>query len=126
MKKCYCLKGSERFREVYNRGRRYSKEGIQLIVLKSKCGKRSEGTINNPATNNDIKIGISINRKYGNAVVRNRAKRQLRAICSELLPGMEEGFYIIIRPMDDFKNMEFYRSKTTVRSLLYQAGVLKR
>ena len=39
----------------------------------------------NPAAG--IRIGITATRKIGGAVVRNRAKRRLRALCREIMPS---------------------------------------
>lgn len=72
-----------------------------------------------------VKIGISISSKYGNAIIRNKTKRRIRAICREFLPDMEEGYFIILRPTEDFKDMDFERSKINIRQILGKAGVLK-
>ena len=40
------------------------------------------------ASGTSVRIGFTASRKVGNAVVRNRAKRRLRAIAAEVLPQM--------------------------------------
>ena len=35
----------------------------------------------------DMRLGITVTKKIGNAVVRNRMKRRLRALARELLPN---------------------------------------
>ena len=45
-----------------------------------------------------IRIGFTASRKVGNAVVRNRAKRRLRAISAEILPrlGRRDMDYVLV------------------------------
>ena len=40
------------------------------------------------ARGTSVRVGFTASRKVGNAVVRNRAKRRLRAIAAEVLPQM--------------------------------------
>jgi ribonuclease P protein component len=40
------------------------------------------------ASGTSVRVGFTASRKVGNAVVRNRAKRRLRAIAAEVLPQM--------------------------------------
>ena len=61
-----------------NSGRRASAPGFVLLVR-----DRADG---DPAK----RIGFTVTRKIGGAVVRNRMKRRLRALAREILPG--EGF----------------------------------
>jgi len=59
---------------------------------------------------NLIRVGFTVTKKIGHAVIRNRAKRRLRSVCLELLPQLgEQGTdYVFIardktanRPYDD-------------------------
>ncbi len=126
MKRIYSLKGSKGFKTLFEKGKRIEREGIQLIVLKS---RRNEELIAGPAEKKakpDVKLGVSINSRFGNAVIRNKAKRRLRAICRELLPEMEEGYRIILRPKSEFKNADHAKAANEIRLLLRKAGVIRR
>ena len=43
-----------------------------------------------------LKVGFSVGKKIGCAVMRNRVKRRLRAACVPLLPRMKKGLYVFI------------------------------
>jgi ribonuclease P protein component len=126
VKRSHSLKGSKRYREVFLKGRRFKKEGVQLLVLRqSEYG--DSGRAKDAAYNYDsgTKVGISISSKYGNAVERNSAKRRIRAICNELLPELIEGYYIVLKPDDNFKTISFSRARLNMRNLYMKAGILK-
>lgn len=56
-----------------NRGRRYARPGFVLLV--------SDRQDDDPA----IRLGITITKKVGNAVVRNRMRRRFRELMREML-----------------------------------------
>lgn len=59
-----------------------------------------------PAKENHARIGISAGKKLGNAVVRNRVKRQVRALINEVFDFSEtEDFVLIVKPA--FMNKEY-------------------
>jgi ribonuclease P protein component len=55
-----------------NRGLRVSRPGFVLLV--------------NPNSTDSLRYGITVTKRIGNAVVRNRMKRRFRALLREMLP----------------------------------------
>ena len=53
---------------------------------------------------NETLIGISVSKKHGKAVVRNRIKRLIRAVYYPLLPKIKKGYMIVFVPKvtDDY------------------------
>jgi ribonuclease P protein component len=60
------LRNSREFRLVYERGRRYSSPYFNVFVLRT-------GSL-------EPRLGLTVTKKIGDAVVRNRCKRRLREI----------------------------------------------
>lgn len=80
------LKTKQEFDFVYRRGfSRYAK-GFTLYVCKisSLLGSHTNTHLyrDHDSPKQPSKLGLSVSRKVGNAVVRNRLKRRVRAICS--------------------------------------------
>jgi len=58
------LRNSKQFRRVYDQGQRFHTSLFSAFILKNDSGEQ--------------RIGITVTKKIGNAVVRNRCKRRLR------------------------------------------------
>ena len=65
------------FLRVAGHGRKAARPGLVLQALPQPGGK--------------LRLGFTATKKIGNAVVRNRAKRRLRAAASQLLPLLGRG-----------------------------------
>ena len=78
--------------------------------------------------NNDknvCRIGISVNKKLGNAVIRNRVKRQTRAMCDSLVEYTSHTFDVVIVIKAEFLNNSFDDNKKILNNLLSKIGITK-
>lgn len=64
------------------------------------------------------RVGISVSKKLGSAVTRNRAKRQVRAMCDEIIKYNETSYDIVIILKDKFLEMSFGENKSQLSDLL--------
>jgi ribonuclease P protein component len=80
VQKQYRLCRNRQFNYVYRRGMRASCKDITLIYVR----------------NAQKRIGFSVSKKVGGAVVRNLVKRRLRECFRPLLPELKTGLYVVI------------------------------
>ena len=70
-----------------------------------------------------VRIGISASKKLGNAVTRNRVKRQVRAMCDSLIDYNKQSLDIVIIVRKPYLNGKFDDNKSHLCDLLNsQAG----
>ena len=98
------------YAEVYGKGKSYPSE---LIVLKTL-----------PNNLDHSRYGLSVSKKVGNAVTRNRIKRRLREInrIESIKPGWD--IVYILRPAA--AEASFNRLKESVETLLMKADILEK
>ena len=80
MQKQNRLGPNRQFNYVYRRGKKASCKELSLLYVRS----------------NQKRIGFSVSKKVGVAVVRNRTKRRLRECVRPLLPEMRSGLYVVV------------------------------
>jgi len=78
--------------------------------------------------NNELKIcriGISVSKKIGNAVVRNRVKRQIRAMCDSLVSYSLHASDVVIVVRQDFINKSFNENQELLQKMFKEIGIVE-
>jgi len=98
---------NRQFNYVYRRGKKASCKELSLLYVK----------------NNQKRVGFSVSKKVGVAVVRNRTKRRLRECVRPLLPQMRSGLYVFVaRPAA--AECTYAQLEARVKQLLRKADTL--
>lgn len=104
------LKENREFRRAYNRGESFVSPYFVAYVFKTKTSK--------------LRLGITVSKKLGCAVKRNRAKRVISAAFREVAPHISGGYDFVIVARS---KILFVKSNEVVRVLkkqLEKAGIL--
>ena len=101
LKQKYRLKKKYQFNYVYRVGK--------------SCHGKYSMIVFSPSKNQNVKIGISVSKKVGNSVKRNRARRLLREAVSPYLDSLKKNFNLIIvaKQAIDGKKLQDVRSDLT-------------
>ena len=103
------LKKRAAFAYVYRKGERTSAGDLLLLSAKSREG---------------LKIGLSVTKKVGNAVTRNRVKRLLREAILKIRPRIDTGFMYVIVAYPGIVDESFEAVCNSVESAFERAGKL--
>ncbi len=110
MKRNFRLTSAIDFKRVRHSGKPFAHPFVVLIAL--------------PNASAATRIGISAGKSVGNAVQRNRAKRQLRAAVQPLIPGMQAGWDIVFLARSRITNAPYQDIAKAVKELLIRAQIL--
>ena len=110
MQKQFRLKKASAFAYVYKKGERASSRDLLLLNARSREG---------------LKIGLSVTKKVGNAVTRNRVKRLLREAVDKIFERIDENFMYVIVAYEGLANDDFDTVCDMVESAFSKAGRLK-
>ncbi|WP_059172211.1 ribonuclease P protein component [Bacillus sp. FJAT-27445] len=113
MKKEFRIKKNKEFQEAFKKGRSTANRQFIVYILKKE---------EQPS----FRIGLSVSKKVGNAVVRNRIKRYIRQSIFEMKDGLAEGIDYVIIARKPASEMEFLEVKKSLAHVLKLAKVLKR
>lgn len=97
---------------VFKTGKQYSDKYLKIFILQNKMDY--------------IRFAISINKKFGNSVMRNKAKRHVRELFRLNKERLEKGYDIIFFIKNEFKNISFSEKREFFLKLLKHSGVLSK
>lgn len=95
-----------------------------IAIKKGKAYRNSSFVIH--IAKNDLtytRVGISVSTKVGNAVVRNRVKRQIRAMADSLVNYNNQSLDIVIIARKPFLDVGFNDNKSLLSELLFTGGI---
>ncbi len=106
------LKKRRDFLRAASRGKRAARPGLVLQAVAGEAGR--------------VRVGFTVTKKVGNAVVRNRARRRLKEAVRLGLPATEvEGWDLVLIGRDGTGKRPFQRLIDDLRGALKQTGVVR-
>jgi len=111
MEKIYRLRSNMEFKKVYSGGKSYWNRNLVLYVKKNNVG--------------DTRIGYSITKKIGNAVVRNKIRRRMKEIYRLNFNGVKNNYDLILIPKKNIVDISYKELESAMLHILKIANVLK-
>ena len=106
------VKKNDDFALTIKRGKTYLCDSYRIHVIENELGY--------------TRVGISVSKKLGNAVVRSRVKRQIRAICDSVINYDKQALDIVVIARNEFLNKTFADNKEEFSNLVnLQVGLNK-
>lgn len=113
MKKKQRIKKNEEFQKVFKHGKSFANRQFVVYVLPA------EGR-------EEFRIGLSVGKKIGNAVTRNRIKRYIRQTFLELKDELRQDRDYVIIARHPAASFDFHETKKSLQHVLRIARVLKK
>ncbi|HIK43901.1 MAG TPA: ribonuclease P protein component [Leptolyngbyaceae cyanobacterium M65_K2018_010] len=122
------LRLSRDFTQVYRFGRKAVSSHMVVRVFKPQEQAQpdsAEPFLWPPQPLTPVKVGITVSQKvHRRAVVRNRLKRQIRAIMATLIPALPAGLWVVVSLRPGADQCEYGEFLQELKQLLIQLEVL--
>ncbi|WP_438313994.1 ribonuclease P protein component [Sporosarcina sp. FA9] len=113
MNKRQRIKKDEEFQTVFKNGKSFANR--QFVVY---CYRKEKQDI--------FRIGLSVSKKVGNAVTRNRIKRYIRQAFLEMNGSLQNNMDYVIIARHQAAKIDFHETKKSLQHVLRIARVLKK
>ena len=110
----YCfkkLKQNSDFRRIYGRGEAFVNPAFVAYAFTNRSG--------------NIRLGITVSKKIGGAVERNRAKRLLTAAFAETVGNISPGYDFVLVARTRILKTKSTQIAAALEKMLGEAGILK-
>jgi ribonuclease P protein component len=108
MRRKYRIKKNEDFQKVFKLGKSIANRQFVIYILQ------------NP-DEREFRIGLSVSKKIGNAVTRNRVKRLIRQVFSEEKQRIVSGKEFIVIARKPAADMNYHEVKSSLNHLFRKA-----
>jgi len=109
MKRCFRITKNFEFINVYRAGRRWSCPYFSMYVKKNDLGR--------------TRLGVSISKKVGKSVVRNRLKRRIKEIFRNNFKNIKKGFDVVISAKPEIAKTEYLKIAREIRNTLKRGRI---
>lgn len=113
MKKELRIKKNKEFQEAFQKGRSFANRQFVVYALRKEDQDK-------------FRIGLSVSKKIGNAVVRNQVKRYIRQSILELKSQLQVGNDFVIIARKPVAEMDFFEVKKSLTHVLKVGKVLQK
>ena len=111
------------YNKAFQKGKRQVGKYVAVYVLRDLAAKRIMNA--NPEKKYVNRLGLSVSKKLGGAVQRNRAKRVVRAAYDTLKDELYTGNLIVISPRNAVLDAKSTQVAEEMRAAFSQLGMLK-
>lgn len=107
------IKKNQEFQEVFKKGQSIANRQFVVYILERK-------------EQDYFRLGLSVSKKIGNAVTRNRVKRYVRQSFLEMEDRIKTGNDYIVVARKPTQAMDFHETKKSLTHVLKRASALKK
>lgn len=105
------LRKNYEFKKVYKEGRYYADKYVVIYVIKNNMGLN--------------RIGLSVSKKVGNSVVRNRVRRRMKEIYRRFAGTTKQGYDIVFTARIGIGSVDFSVIENSMEAALKRARLQK-